>query len=127
VILVECCTDSPGQFGPPWSSLIEAEAVRGLPRGALLYLHHPKTADRDLLPGARRAGLGVRVSGHDLRRSFGRIAYRNGCLLVDRRNLLGHETLDMTIHYVGVDSDEMAAGLDRFGQALRESLTVPRQ
>ena len=75
---------------------------------------------------SERAQLGVRVSGHDLRRSFGRIAYRNGVPLVDLRNLLGHETLDMTIHYVGVDSDNMAAGLDRFEQAMRESLTVPR-
>ncbi len=101
------------------------EAVRGLRQGALVYPHHPKTADRDLLAAAGRAGLRVRVSGHDLRRSFGRIAYRNGAPLVDLRNLLGHETLDMTIHYVGVDSDEMAAGLERFEQAMRASLTVP--
>lgn len=34
--------------------------------------------------------------------------------------------IDMTIHYVGVDSDEMAAGLERLEKAMRESLTVPR-
>lgn len=102
-----------------------AEATRGFRQEALVYPHHPKTADRDLLAAAERAGIGVRVSGHDLRRSFGRIAYRNGVPLVDLRNLLGHETLDMTIHYVGVDSDEMAAGLERFEQAMRASLTVP--
>jgi integrase len=103
-----------------------SEAVRGLRPESLVYPHHPKTADRDLLAAAERAALGVRVSGHDLRRSFGRIAYRHGVPLVDLRNLLGHETIDMTIHYVGVDSDEMAAGLDRFEQAMRESLTVSR-
>ncbi len=104
-----------------------SDATRGLRPESPVYPHHPKTADRDLLAVAERAGLGVRVSGHDLRRSFGRIAYRNGVPLVDLRNLLGHETLDMTIHYVGVDSDEMAAGLERFERAMRESLTVPRQ
>ena len=71
--------------------------------------------------------LGVPVSDHDLRRSFGRITYRNGYPLVIPRNLLGQETLEITIHHVGVDSDDMAEGLDRFEQAMRESLTVPRQ
>ncbi len=46
--------------------------------------------------------------------------------LVDLRNLLGHETLDKSIRYVGVDSDELAASIDRFEQAMRESLTVPQ-
>jgi integrase len=107
--------------------LVLVESAKGLRQEALVYPDHRKTADRDLLSVAKRAKLGVRVSGHDLRRSFGRIAYRNGCRLVDLRNLLGRETLDMTIHYVRVDTDEMAAGLDRFEQAMRESLTVPRQ
>ena len=92
-----------------------------------MYPHHPKAADRDRLSTTERAGLGVRVSVHDLRRSFGRIAYRNGCLLVPLRNLLGQEALDMTIRRVGVESGEMTAGLGRFEQAMRERLTVPRQ
>lgn len=39
--------------------------------------------------------------------------------------LSSHETIDMTVHYVVVNSDEMAAGLERFEQVMRESLTVP--
>jgi integrase len=123
-----------GRFGgrprliamPATAHAVLSEAVVGLRPDLLVYPHHPRTADRDPLAAAERAQLGVRVSGHDLRPSFGRIAYRNGCPLVDLRKLLGRETLDMTIHYVGVDSDNMAAGFDRFEQAMRERLTVPR-
>ena len=87
--------------------------------------HGTTTAERDLLAAASRAGLGVRVSRHDLRRSSGRMAGRSGAPQVALRNLLGHETIEMTIDYVGADADEMAAGLERFERAMRESITVP--
>jgi len=74
-------------------------------------------ADRLLQRAAERAGLGpptTRVSHHDLRRTFGRLAHSTGMDLVQLKSLLGHASVDMTAHYVGLDADEMRAGLQRF-------------
>lgn len=73
-------------------------------------------ADLLLQRAARRAGFvaeGVRVSHHDLRRTFGRLAHQAGMDLVQLKNLYGHTSLDQTVHYIGLDEDEMRAGLDR--------------
>ncbi|MCI4341473.1 MAG: site-specific integrase [Thermoplasmata archaeon] len=88
--------------------------------GDRVYPHHERTADRDLMAVAKRAGFEVRVSGHDLRRSFGRIAYRNGVPLADLKNLLGHATVDMTLHYVGANEDSMRGGLSIFEKAMSD-------
>jgi integrase len=73
-------------------------------------------ADLLLRRVSERAGfplLGLRVSHHDLRRTFGRLAHRAGMDLVQLKNLYGHSSLDQTVHYIGLDEDEMRAGLDR--------------
>ena len=73
-------------------------------------------ADIVLRRVSNRAGfprLGVRVSHHDLRRTFGRLAHKAGMDLVQLKNLYGHSSLDQTVHYIGLDEDEMRAGLDR--------------
>jgi len=73
-------------------------------------------ADIVLRRVSHRAGfpqLGVRVSHHDLRRTFGRLAHKAGMDLVQLKNLYGHSSLDQTVHYIGLDEDEMRAGLDR--------------
>jgi integrase len=73
-------------------------------------------ADLVLRRAAERAGfpaLGVRVSHHDLRRTFGRLAHKAGMDLVQLKNLYGHTSLDQTVHYIGRDEDEMRAGSDR--------------
>jgi integrase len=73
-------------------------------------------ADLVLRRAAVRAGfpaLGLRVSHHDLRRTFGRLAHKAGMDLVQLKNLYGHTSLDQTVHYIGLDEDEMRAGLDR--------------
>jgi integrase len=65
---------------------------------------------------AIRAGfprIGLRVSHHDLRRTFGRLAHKAGMDLVQLKNLYGHSSLDQTVHYIGLDEDEMRAGLNR--------------
>jgi integrase len=61
---------------------------------------------------ATRPGEDFRVSHHDLRRTFGRIAYGAGMDLVQLKNLLGHSSVEMTVHYIGLDSDRMRAGLE---------------
>ena len=89
------------------------------PPTTAIFPHHERTADHDLRRAAARANLGVKVSGHDLRRSFGRIAYQAGVTLVDLKYLYGHESVDMTAHYIGLDDDSARRGLNAFGEAMR--------
>lgn len=78
-------------------------------------------ADSLLSGAAKAAGLtarGVKVSHHDLRRTFGRLAHAAGMDLVQLKNLLGHTSVEMTVHYIGLDADTMRAGLERFREAI---------
>jgi integrase len=82
-------------------------------------------ADRILQRAAARAGfpgLGIEVSHHDLRRTFGRLAHKAGMDLVQLKNLYGHSSLDQTVHYIGLDEDEMRAGLDRLASMIEPML-----
>ena len=76
------------------------------------------TADMDLRKAAREAGFGSQfaVSHHDLRRTFGRLAHEAGMDLVQLRYLLGHSSIDMTVHYIGLDSARMREGLGKFAE-----------
>jgi len=66
-------------------------------------------------PGAKLPN-GIRISHHDLRRSFGRLAYEAGMDLVQLKNMLGHASVEMSVHYIGLDSVRMRAGLERFSR-----------
>jgi integrase len=89
-----------------------------------MYPFERSDVDRRLEALRQRAGIPVRVSSHDLRRSFGRIAYYVGTSMVDLQNLYGHESPDITAHYIGIDLGRMAEGLDLFEQAME---TTPRK
>lgn len=59
-----------------YAVLVEATAKLG--PGDKLYPYHERTADHDLRSAARKANIGIPVSGHDLRRSFGQVTYHAG-------------------------------------------------
>ncbi len=95
--------------------------VRGKAPEARIFEMSRSSADLLLAGAARAAGLtgrGVRVSHHDLRRTFGRLAARAGMDLVQIKNLFGHASVDMTAHYIGLDADEMRDGLSRLDDLL---------
>ncbi len=78
-------------------------------------------ADLLLQRAVTRSGLdqaGVRVSHHDLRRTFGRLANEAGMDLVQLKNLYGHASMDQTVHYIGLDEDRMREGLDRLARLI---------
>jgi integrase/recombinase XerD len=83
-----------------------------------IYPWTKHTADRDILRAAERAKLGVRVSGHDLRRSLARISIRAGANPANVQKVPGHASIDQTLHYAGIDGDDMREALDVFGRAL---------
>jgi integrase len=74
--------------------------------------------DNRLKAIGRLAGLPFNLSAHTLRRTFGRLAYRAGVPLVDIQHIYGHASPAMTAYYVGIESEEMAAGLDTFERSL---------
>jgi len=78
-------------------------------------------ADSALQRAVRRSGLvagGTKVSHHDLRRTFGRIANASGMNLVSIQGLFGHASPALSAHYIGLDMDELRGALDRFGSYL---------
>ena len=90
--------------------------VRRIPLERRLFELSSSGADGLLQRAARRVPSQVlihRVSHHDLRRTFGRVAYASGMDLVQLKNLLGHSSVEMTVHYIGLDADQMRAGLRR--------------
>ncbi len=105
----------------PAAGALLREAVRGRPLGAPIVPLSRSGADQLLRRGVRSSGLereGTRVSHHDLRRTFGRLAHASGMDLVQLKNLYGHASLEMTVHYIGLDSDAMRAGLERLSRSL---------
>ena len=88
-------------------------------RGADLYFPwRDSTYDLRLVRIGRAAALPFALSGHRLRRSFGRVAYRAGVPIVDIQHIYGHASPSMTAYYIGIESEEMAAGLATFERAI---------
>ena len=60
--------------------------------------------------------LGFRFSNHTLRRTFGRAMYRAGVEVATIAKILGHESTEVTLKYIGVDLDDMrgAMSIDLF-------------
>ena len=105
----------------PSLSAILPPFVKGLPADARLIPVGRSGADCLLRRAAERAGFtadGVKVSHHDLRRTFGRLAHESGMDLIQLKNLYGHASIEMTVHYIGLDADRMRAGLERLHRNL---------
>lgn len=95
-----------------YGALLAASA--GKTSNAPVFPFGRSTFDARLAALGRLAGIPVPVSGHDLRRTFGRLAYDAEVPLVAIQNVYGHKSPTMTAYYIGADRDQMAAGLDRF-------------
>ena len=124
-----------GRYGGKWRVIPmfaeTARVLRSLPpdsdENALIAPWSRSGADLILRRAAERAQfprLGLRVSHHDLRRTFGRLAHKAGMDLVQLKNLYGHTSLDQTVHYIGLDEDEMRAGLDRLAALVGPMLRI---
>lgn len=86
-----------------------------------IFPHSRSGADALLRRATIDCGLaktGIRVSHHDLRRTFGRLSHEAGMDLIQLKNLFGHASIEMTVHYIGLDADEMRSGLTRLSRHL---------
>lgn len=59
------------------------------------------------------ATLGYSVTNHALRRTFGRALYRAGVEVATISRILGHESTEVTLRYIGVDLDDMRDAMQR--------------
>jgi len=87
-------------------------------------------ADREFAGLGRVAGASARVTGHVLRRSFGRLAYQAGIPVPTIQRIFGHVSIDQTLHYIGVGQEEMTEGFAVFDTHMREGMetvTPPSQ
>lgn len=56
--------------------------------------------------------LGFHFSNHTLRRTFGRTLFRADVPLPTIAKILGHESTDVTLKYIGVDMDDMRLAME---------------
>lgn len=63
------------------------------------------------------AKLGFHFSNHTLRRTFGRAMFRAGVPTETIAKILGHDSTEVTLRYIGVDMDDMrsAMGVNIYG------------
>ena len=99
------------------------ERTAPLGPGDPVYPHRWKTLHRDLDAASRRAGI-PKATGHDLRRSFGRIALYAGASLVDLKRLYGHESVDTTAYYIGLDEAQRRVTIGKLESAVAEALSA---
>ncbi len=57
--------------------------------------------------------LGFHFSNHTLRRTFGRALFRSGVPVATIAKILGHESTDVTLRYIGVEVDDMRDAMRR--------------
>ena len=55
--------------------------------------------------------LGCRVTNHTGRRTFGRTLYRAGVPVATIAKILGHDSTEVTLRYIGVDLDDMRTAM----------------
>jgi integrase len=134
-----------GRHGGKWRSVpIQSEVDRvlthwteGQPIEARVVPLSRSGADLALQRAARRAGFparGLRVSHHDLRRTFGRLANASGMNLVSLQGIYGHASPGLSAHYIGLDLEELRSALGRLDAYLgpvdppgRSEPAVPRE
>ncbi len=58
-------------------------------------------------------------------RSRSPLAYQAGVPVPTIQRIFGHVSIDQTLHYVGVDQEEMTEGFAVFDQHMREALENP--
>jgi len=118
-----------GRMGGKWRQIplsalarLELEAwAKDIAPASRILPFSASWADLQLAKAARAAGFeqrGLRVSHHDLRRTFGRMAHDSGMDLVQLKNLFGHSNLDMSVHYIGLDLERMREGLGQIDRAV---------
>ncbi len=106
-----------------WDVLLPA--TQGRRPSDRVYPFAYRTADMDIRNVGRRVGI-PSVSAHDLRRTFGRLYFEDTKDLVGLQHLYGHESVEMTSYYIGLDLTQMATGLRAHAESMRAAIAARR-
>jgi integrase len=106
----------------PMTRAVLVDWVTGKGPDEGLYPVGHTVADGELAGLGRSVGISVRVTGHVLRRSFGRLAYQAGVPVPTIQRIFGHVSLDQTLHYIGVGQEEMTEGFAVFDRHMQAGL-----
>lgn len=106
----------------PMTRAVLVEWVSGKGPDDGLYPVGHTVADGELARLGADAGASVRVTGHVLRRSFGRLAYQAGVPVPTIQRIFGHVSIDQTLHYIGVGEEEMTEGFAVFDTHIRAAM-----
>ncbi len=109
----------------PMTQTVLERWVRGRGADERLYPVGHSVADGELAALGRACEVRVRVTGHVLRRSFGRLAYQAGVPVPTIQRIYGHASLDQTLHYVGIGEEEMTEGFAVFDRHVSRGLKPP--
>jgi site-specific recombinase XerC len=99
---------------PPTARAVLLDWIAGKGPDDLLYRIGHAQADADLATLGRAVGLPFRLSGHVLRRSYGRFAYHAEVPLERIRRVYGHHSVEQTLHYIGVEAEAQARDAEQF-------------
>ncbi len=102
----------------PSARAVLAEWTSGRDPSERVYPVGHSQADFDLRELGRSLDLPFPLSGHVLRRSYGRIAYHAGVPVERIRRVYGHRSVEQTLHYVGVEAEAEAQDAERFDSHL---------
>lgn len=83
-------------------------------KGSELKPYHPRGTGIDRMMEPLKAQMGFSWGNHTLRRTFGRTMYRSGVAVPTIAKMLGHDSIEMTLRYIGVDMDDMSSAMGAF-------------
>jgi integrase len=112
---------------PPTARAVLAEWVGSMPADVRVYPVEHSQADADLRTLGPTVGLPFPLSGHVLRRSFGRIAYHAGVPVETIRRIYGHHSVEQTLHYIGIEVEAEARYAELFDSYMASFRTAPEE
>ncbi len=79
-----------------------------------VYQIEHSQAYADLRVLGESLGLPFPLTGHVLRRTYGRVAYHAGVPVERIMRVYGHSSIEQTLHYIGVELEAEAKDAERF-------------
>ena len=109
----------PGWLDP--GTLLITNQYKNRPKSDAFGEHTGSLDDAVIIP--LREQLGFHFSNHTLRRTFGRRLFHAGVPIETISKFLGHESTMETLKYIGVNLDDMDAGMAKLAEYDRKTLS----
>ncbi|MBE6528899.1 MAG: site-specific integrase [Thermoplasmata archaeon] len=111
-------------YNPAWrdpGTLLITDQYKNKPDSHAFAEHSGSLDDSVIVP--LREQLGFHFANHTLRRSFGRRLFHAGVPIETISKFLGHESTMETLKYLGINLDDMDAGMSKLAEYDRKTLS----